>query len=113
MLGMLKKEWKPSMTWEQFGALCERLTEVRTKIRKERGIKGPRMFCRHCNELHEMDLGPVTIRAGLFALNKEGLLTDEELKKLDADWRRYRTKHHLNGCARESAEPAIGDKAEW
>ncbi len=33
MLEMLQKEWNSSLSWEQFGALCERLTELRIKIR--------------------------------------------------------------------------------
>jgi hypothetical protein len=106
MLEVLQEEWNSSLSWEQFGALCERLTELRTKIRKERGIRGPRMFCRHCNAVHEMELGQVTIRSGLFALRKGGLLTDEERKTLDNEWRKYRTKHRLDGCARKKAEPA-------
>jgi hypothetical protein len=105
MLEMLKKEWNSSLSWEQLGALCERLTELRNSIRKATGIKGPRMFCRHCNEVHEMEFGPVTIRSGLFALKKHGLVTNEELTKLDVDWRRYRAKHRLDGCARKKAEP--------
>jgi hypothetical protein len=105
MLEVLQKEWNSSLSWEQFGALCERLTKLRITIRKERGIKGPRMFCRHCNAVHEMELGPVTIRSGLFALRKRGVLTDEELKTLDDNWRKYRTKHRLDGCARKKAEP--------
>src|SRR5579859_4877050 len=104
MLEMLQKEWNSALSWEQFGALCERLTELRIKIRKERRIKGPRMFCCHCNAIHEMELGQVTIRSSLFALKKRGLLTDEELETLDDEWRRYRTKHRLDGSARKKAE---------
>ena len=63
------------------------------------------MFCRHCNAIHEMELGQVTIRSSLFALKKRGLLTYEELETLDDDWRKYRTKHRLDGCARKKAEP--------
>ena len=112
MLDTLTEEWNSSLSWERFGVLCESLTEMRNSIRKAGGIKGPRMFCRHCNEVHEMELGPVTIRAGLFALRKHGLLTDEELKKLDVDWRRYRAKHRRDGCARRKAEPTAAPKAD-
>ncbi len=112
MIEKLKNEWKPSLTWEEFGSLCGRLTELRTKIRKERGIRGPRLFCRNCQEYHEMELGPVTIRAGLFALRKEGALTDEELQRMDVDWRRYRAKHRLDGRAQKRAEPSAGVNAE-
>jgi len=51
-----------------------------------------------------MTLGPVTIRSVLFALTKRGLLTDEELQSMDAQWRQYRSKHHLDGHGRKRAE---------
>jgi hypothetical protein len=68
-------------------------------------VKNPRMLCRHCKEIREMIPGPVTIRSVLFALRKRGLLTDEELKQMDVEWRRYRSKHRLDGYGRKRAEP--------
>ena len=52
-----------------------------------------------------MTPGPVTIRSVLFALRKRGLLSDDELHNMDAEWRRYRSKHCLDGCGRKRAEP--------
>jgi DNA-binding transcriptional ArsR family regulator len=66
------------------------------------------MFCRHCDEVHEMSLAPITIRSLLFALRKKGLLTDQALEEMDAKWRRYRSEHRLDGCGKERAEPATG-----
>ena len=105
MLEELERRWSRSLRWEEYSVLCDRMTEIRTQLRRERGVKNPRMFCRHCNEVHEMVPGPVTIRSVLFALRKGGLLTDEELKQLDVGWRRYRSKHRLDGCGRRRAEP--------
>jgi hypothetical protein len=48
---------------------------------------------------------PVTIRSVLFALRKRGLLTDQDLQKMDTEWRRYRSKHRLDGYAKKRAEP--------
>src|SRR5262245_46728383 len=96
MLEDLEKRWKPSLTWEDYAPLCDRLTEMRTRLRQDHGVKNPRMFCRHCNKVHEMLLGPVTIRSVLFALNKKGLLTEARLKEMDLEWRRYRSKHRLD-----------------
>src|SRR5262245_39226246 len=68
MLDELEKHWKRSFTWEDYSPLCDRLTEIRTQVRRDRGVKNPRMFCRHCNGVHEMTLAPITIRSVLFAL---------------------------------------------
>jgi hypothetical protein len=41
----------------------------------------------------------------LFALRKRGRLTDEELKKLDKTWQRYRSKNRLDARAKKISEP--------
>lgn len=104
MVDELEKRWSRTLSWEEYSPLCDRMTEMRTQLRRERGVKGPRMFCRHCNEFHEMNLGPVTIRSVLFALKKRGLLTEVELNAMDVEWRRYRSKHRLDGCGRRRVE---------
>ena len=105
MLEELERRWKPSFAWEDYGPLCERLTEIRTRLRQDHGVKNPRMFCRHCNGVHEMILAPVTIRSVLFALKKKGLLTETQLNQMDVEWRRYRSKHRLDGRRVRRAEP--------
>jgi hypothetical protein len=81
MLNELERQWNNSLSWEACGELCERLTDARTQLRQDKGLKGPIMHCHHCNALHEMRLGPITIRSMLFALRKLGLLTEQELTK--------------------------------
>jgi hypothetical protein len=108
MVEELEKRWSRTLSWEKYSSLCDRMTEIRTQLRRERGVKGPRMFCRHCNEIHEMNLGPVTIRSVLFVLKKRGLLTEAELNAMDVEWRRYRSKHGLDGCGRKRAGPSAG-----
>ena len=103
MLEELKKQWSKSLGWEACGVLCERMTEARTKLKLKKGLKGPIMRCHHCNALHEMSLGPITIRSLLFALRNLGVLTDQELKPMDAAWRRYRAQHRLDGCGKTRA----------
>ena len=106
MLEDLVKEWSPSLSWEECGALCDRMTETRTRLRQSKGIKNPQMWCRECNEVQEMTLAPLTIRSMLFALRKQGRLSDDETAYLDKAWQRYRRKTRLDGCAKELAEPS-------
>ncbi len=105
MLEELDREWSLSLSWEEYGVLCDRMTEMRARLRQDKGIKNPQMWCRHCNELHEMTLAPLTIRSMLFALRKQGRLTEEELKNLDKTWQRYRRKNRLDARAKKVAEP--------
>ena len=39
MLEALEREWSFSLSWEECGALCDRMTEARTRLQRERGIK--------------------------------------------------------------------------
>src|SRR5664280_668423 len=111
MLEELEKRWNMALSWEECSALCDRMTEVRAELRRERDLKGPKMFCRHCNEVHEMSQGRITIRSLLFALRKRGLLTDRELKEMDERWRRHRSEHRLDGCGKKRAEPVTAHNA--
>ena len=106
MLEQLEREWSLSMSWDECGDLCLRMTEARTKLRMDKGIANPKMRCRHCDEVREMTLAPLTIRSMLFALRKQGRLSDEELSKLDKEWQRYRSKNRLDARARRIADGA-------
>ena len=99
------------MSWEECGELCLRMTEARTKLRMEKGIANPKMRCRHCDEVREMTLAPLTIRSMLFALRKQGRLSDEELSKLDKKWQRYRSKNRLDARAKKIAESGSAPNA--
>ena len=85
MLDELQKQWSNTLSWEECGRLCDRMTAARTKLKLAKGVQGPMMHCRHCNAVHEMSLAPITIRSLLFALRKQGVLSEPELNQLDAD----------------------------
>lgn len=76
MLDELQEQWNKSLSWEDCGLLCERMTVARTKLKLEKGLRGPMMRCHHCNAVHEMRLAPITIRSLLFALRNQGVLND-------------------------------------
>lgn len=111
MLVELQKQWSRTLSWEDCGVLCERMTEARTKLKLEKGLQGPMMHCPRCNAVHEMRLAPITIRSLLFALRKQGVLSDPELNQLDAAWKRYRAKHRLDGCGKRREVPSMSPAA--
>lgn len=111
MLAEMQKQWGKTLSWEECGALCERMTEFRTKLKLEKGLRGPMMHCRQCNAVHEMRLPPITIRSLLFALRKQGAVSDTELAQLDAAWKRYRAQHRLDGCGKRRDVPGTAPPA--
>ena len=97
MLDELVERWKPSFAWEDYAPLCDRLTDIRTRLRQDHGVKNPRMFCRQCNEIREMTLAPVTIRSLIqayqfrdFAASEARALQEAEAKTLQERFARAR-----------------------
>jgi hypothetical protein len=112
MLDALKQQWNSSLSWEACAELCEHMTEARAKLRQDKGLKWPLMRCQRCNALHEMRLGPITIRSMLFALRKLGVLTGQELTQMDAAWRRYRAQHRLDGSGQPRTAPGRASNSD-
>lgn len=100
MLDDLKNDWSIEMTWDELAVFCRSMTEKRRRIKEERGIKPPQMTCKNCGG--PMVLPPISIRSALFALRKIGAINDDQLKKLDRDWDRYRKQNGLNAYGNRS-----------
>ena len=96
MIEELKKIWKISMSWEEYAALASEMTVLRSKIRENKGITSPQMFCKGCGGIHGMDPIPIEIRSILFALKKAELLDDDQFSRLDKEWKKYQRLHRLD-----------------
>ena len=64
------------------------------------------MTCRSCGKKHAMDLPPISPRSLLFALQKIDAIADEELKRLDKEWMRYRKTENLDSLGRGNVDGA-------
>ena len=96
MLEALRNTWSSSMGWDQLIAFCASMTELRREIRQARGLRPPRMRCSHCGSETRSDIKGVSVRSALFALRKEGIVTEAERRELDEGWKRYRAEHGLD-----------------
>jgi hypothetical protein len=101
MLNELEQSWSDSMTWEEVAKFCERMSEMRRRIRESRGIKPARFRCSKCGEESLSDGGDVSIRSALFALRKTGIVAEAEFKALEKQWRNYRKTRGLDAYGRE------------
>ena len=93
MLEELKLYWETDWSWKGFAVFCEAMTEKRRIIKKERGI-GPPGTCKHCGS--KMELPPISIRSALFALRKMAVIEDEQFKKYEKEWAKYRKANSLD-----------------
>lgn len=109
MLEVLKESWSSELSWEECAQLCSEFTEMRTKIKKERGIRGAKMHCKNCGGLHEMGPPPIGIRSMLFALRKMDVLDDEGFSEFDMQWKSYRRKHQLDATGQPKEEAVKED----
>ena len=102
MLEELVSIWSEAMTWKELADFCQRMTEVREAIRRTRGIRPPRFRCRRCGSVSRSDLRGVSIRSALFALKKQGVVTEAAFKELDRSWKKHRASHELDPYGREA-----------
>jgi hypothetical protein len=96
MLEVLKATWSPATSWDELVDLCGRLTDLRTELRRSRGILGPLMKCPKCGSVSRGDIKGVSIRSALFALRKVGALSDFDFRRLDRAFQKYRAARGLD-----------------
>ena len=102
MLEELKTAWSSSMSWDELTDFCERMTDIRKRIREERGIQPRKTRCPKCCKVSRSDVSGVSIRSALFALRNNGVITDDELKKLDKSWMKHKKKNGLDPHGRKA-----------
>ncbi len=103
MLEELEQFWTSDVTWEAVIAFCQRMTSFRVEIRKANGIQSPMMYCRSCKEKHRTKIEDISPRSVVFALQKQGVILDAELKSLDRDWAKYRKQNQLDAYGNPKA----------
>lgn len=94
MLIKLKKKWSSKWKnkgtrWPEVITFCQQMTTFREELKKEKGVKGARIWCPECNDYSEMGPPPISPRSMLYALKKENIIADDEFHVLDKShfWR--------------------------
>lgn len=96
MINDLKANWSSSMKWKELAIFCRRMTEKRKQIRQSQGIKPPKTRCSKCGKVSRSDINGISIRSALFALKDSGVISGEEFKTLDKDWKTFKKKNDLD-----------------
>lgn len=109
MIEELRRCWSKSMSWAELAEFCACMTAQRDEIRRARGFQPLRMSCPGCGEESTFSMSGISIRSALFALSKNGIITEAELSQLDARWKKHRAQKDLDRFGREEANE--GDSA--
>ncbi|MGB5734918.1 MAG: hypothetical protein WBM40_10810 [Thiohalocapsa sp.] len=96
MIGILKEQWKPTMSWDELILLRDRLNTTLQEIRTTRQIKTPMMWCSKCQARHRAGQPTISVRAMILALGRFRVANEPEVKKLEKDWAKYRKEHRLD-----------------
>jgi|APSaa5957512622_1039677.scaffolds.fasta_scaffold19083_2 hypothetical protein len=95
MVEVLRSEWKLLSTWDERIALRGRLEAMLHQIRRKRGIQPPMMRCWQCGQRHRSAAPRVSVRAMILSLGRFGLLSTEEKKEVEKQWKKHRQEHGL------------------
>ncbi len=96
MIEELTDHWSSSMTWAELSDFCRSMTDKRKQIRDIRGIKPPRCRCKRCGTVSQQGIHPISIRSALFTLKNNGTVSEEEFKKLDKKWKKFKKENNLD-----------------
>ena len=104
MIAMLRAEWSKSLSVPEFIALSQRLDDELRRIRSERGIDPPMIWCPRCQKRVRSAPPRVSVRAAILALERFAITEPEIVITLKREWRRYQAKEGLDIYGQESID---------
>lgn len=95
------------MTWKDLIEFCRMITEARKQIRESRRIKSARHRCTHCGTVSRTDIHAVSIRSAIFVLKNNDVVSEEEFKELDKQWKKYRKENELDAYGNKKSHNKV------
>ena len=96
IIEMLHKEWNSSMPIEELIVLVKHLDEKLQYIRKSRNIIPPMMWCPVCKKNQRTAEPKLSVRATILALGRFNISTQDNVKVLEKEWKKYRKEKGLD-----------------
>lgn len=103
MLAELKQFWMPGKSWDEVVAFCDRMTIMRKELALSKDIKPPMIKCHKCGTRARAAYPTISVRSLIFALQKIDVVSDEQLKEIDRDWKKHQRKNKLDGYGRKKS----------
>ena len=101
MIEMLREGWNSSMSCEDLISLRNRIDATLQRIRAEREILPPMIWCPTCQKRQRSAPTKVSVRATILALGCFGIALEAEVKSLEKLWKKYMKEKGLNIYGKE------------
>ena len=76
--------------------LVTELNNILNKIRNDKNVHPPMMWCPKCQKRTQSKFLPISITATYWALKRFDYCSKDEFKKLLNEWKEYSTKEQIN-----------------
>lgn len=96
MIEVLRKQWKPELSWDELTRLMAHLDAMLQQIRKDRNIIPPMCTCSKCGVYGRSSFGRISINAMILAAGRFGIASQSDIKELSKSWKKYRKEHGLD-----------------
>lgn len=96
MVESLRQNWRVDMTFDELIGLAANLDGMLHRLRPQRKIANPIMYCPKCGHVGPVLEPRVTVRATIMALSRFGIASVEEMKELDRRWAAHRKSRGLD-----------------
>jgi len=103
MLLELKEQWSRGTSWDDVIEFCERMTILRKELAVARDIKFPMITCPKCGKRVRSGYPKISVRSLHFALQKINVITDDEFKEIERDWKRHQRENSLDAYGRKKS----------
>jgi hypothetical protein len=107
MIDVLRQDWRPEVTFDQFIALRDHLDAMLQQIRTFRNIKSPTMWCPECKAWTRQAPPRVSVRATILALGRFKIAPDTEVKSLEKRWKGHRKENGLDRFGKSSHNHSV------
>ncbi len=96
VIEILSEGWNSSMSFEDLISLRNRIDATLQRIRAEREILPPMMWCPTCQKRHCSAPPKVSVRATILSLGRFRIALEAEFKSLEKLWKKYMKEKGLN-----------------
>ncbi len=107
MIDVLRQDWRPEVTLEQFIELRDRLDAMLQQIRTSRNIQSPTIWCPKCKARTRQAPPRVSVRAAILALGRFEIAPDTEVKCLEKRWKGHRKENGLDRFGKPSHNHSV------
>ncbi len=96
LVDILQARWHEAMLVDELIQLTAELDAALQRIRDERDIKSPMMWCPNCQARHRSAPPRVSVSAMIFALGRFGVASTETVKSTEKRWKKHRRENQLD-----------------